>query len=161
MTARYGIYVGAVKQLSPPQQVDSAYTRTFDEILVRDVITFAAAPIADTVEAISNLGWESVLDPGQCVAYWGAMGAATTFTFGDVTFPAAFDTGVAVSAAGKASLLSVITPANYYQPLWQQLGYATLAAAKLVAAAATLKFTLAGGAFTGSLAWRLVGARRI
>ena len=65
------------------------------------------------------------------------------------------------SAGQTASGLPAVSIANYYQPLWAQLGYASLAAAKLVGLQCELLFTLAGAAATGVLTWRFAGRRKI
>lgn len=159
MTKRYGILVGAVKQLAPMRPVDNAFENNGD-VIVRDVITLAAAPIADTI-SLGIMGWESVLDPADCDMNWDALGAGVTLSVGDVTFPAALAAATAANAAGSLKPLKTITNANFYQPLWSLLGYATLAAAKLVGNQCELLATIAGGAATGVVNWQFKGVRRI
>jgi hypothetical protein len=162
MTKLYGSLVGAIKQISPMQPVDNAYERNNDAILVRDTITLAAAAAATTIQAIVGLGWESVLHPPGCYVANGALGAGVTISLGDVTYPAALAAATAVNAAGTTlSGLPAVTIGNYWQPLWQQLGYASLTAAKAVGPQAELLFTIAGAAATGILTWQLSGVRRI
>lgn len=163
MATIYGSLVGTPKQNTPFTAVDQAYERCFDEVLVRDTIVLNATANGTLIQAIAGLGWESVLEPNGCKAFWGVLGAGVTLSFGDVTFPTALDNAVDVHAAGNALLMSAVAITKYYQPLWQILGYATLAAAQAVAQQCTLIFTL-GGANTAagnqSVVWRLSGARR-
>ena len=160
MTKRYGSLVGTPKQAAPVVLVDQAFERNSLEILVRDTITLAAAPIADTIQ-VAVLGWESVLDPYECFISNAALGASTTLSLGDVTYPAALDAAYSTVAAAQKQVLSAVTIGNYGQPLWSLLGYASLAAAKLVGAQCELLLTIAGGAATGVVTWRLAGVRRI
>lgn len=163
MAEHYGTFVGAVKQLAPVQPVDNAFERVKDEVIVRDLFTNAAATAQnDTIQVAVNLGWETILDPDGCKAHWTAGGAGCTLSLGDATHPTALDNAVDISAAGSANLLSAITKPNYYLPLWQALGYATLAAAKAVALQCELIFTIGGAVFAaGTITWKLVGVRRI
>ena len=164
VVTHYGALVGTPKQASPMTPVDSAYERSFDEVIVRDTFVCNATPQNDLIEAVQNLGWESVLSPSGCKAYWGALGTSVTFSLGDVTYPAGLDSAVAAATAGSATLLSAIAIANYYKPLWQLLGYASLAAAQAVGKQCTLFFTIGGAATAGSnqsFTWELKGARRL
>lgn len=161
MTKRYGSLVGSVKQNVPFRPVDSAFENGKDMILVRDTILLAAAPIADTI-SLGVFGWESVLDPVGCDVYFDALGAASTLSVGDVTYPAALAAATDThTAAGSMKALKTITIGNWFQPLWQQLGYASLAAAKAVGNQCELLATIAGGAATGNVTWQFKGARRI
>lgn len=161
MTKHYGALVGTPKQSSPIIPVDNAYERVFDETIVRDLFTNAAATNnADTLQ-VAVLGWDSVLDPDECKAHWTAGGAGCTLSFGDAAHPTALDNAVDIHLAGSAALLSAITIPNYFQPLWQLLGYATLAAAQAVSTQCELLFTIGGANFAaGTLTWRLRGVRR-
>lgn len=160
MTKRYGALVGAVKNLIPMRPVDAAYENTKDSILVRDVVTLAAAPIADVV-SLGFFGWEDVLDVNSSDINFDAMGAASTLSVGDVSFPAALAAATATSAAGTLKACKTVTNANAWKPLWAQLGYATLAAAQLIGSNCELLGTIAGGAMTGSMSWQFKGQKRI
>lgn len=160
MTKRYGSLVGAVKQLVPMRPVDTAFENGKDMILVRDTVLLAAAPIADTIQ-LAIVGWETVIDPVTSDIYFDALGAGTTLSVGDVTYPAALGAATATNAAGSMKALKTITIGNWFQPVWQQLGYASLAAAKLVGNQCELLGTIAGGAATGNVSWQFKGARRI
>lgn len=160
MTKRYGSLVGTPKQAAPIVLVDMAYERVNLEVLVRDTITLAAAPIADTIQ-VCVLGWESVLSPYDCFISNGALGASTTISFGDVTYPAALDAAFSTVAAAQKQALSAVAIGSYFLPLWQTLGYASLAAAKAVGSQCELLFTIGGGAATGVITWEMAGVRRI
>lgn len=165
MAKIYGIYVGTPKQASPFTPVDDCYERSYDEIIVRDTIVLNTTVNGTIIQAARDVGWDTVLDPG-CKFYNDALGAAVTLSFGVAGFTTALDNAVDVhlaTAIGGVGLLSAISFGNYYQPLWQMVGYASLAAAQLVSPQAELIFTL-GGANTAaanrSLTWKLIGARR-
>ena len=161
MTKRYGSLVGALKQLVPIKPIPMALENSTDRILARDTILLAAAPIADTI-SLGFFGWESVLDPTSCDLYFDALGANSTVSVGDVTNPAALAAATDThTAAGSLKMLKTITIGNWFQPLWQQLGYATLAAAKLVGTNCELLATIAGGAATGNVSWQIKGSVRI
>jgi hypothetical protein len=162
MTKHYGTFVGTPKQSSPPTPVDMGYERSFDETIVRDVYTNAGATaFTDTISA-AIVGWDTLLDYDDCRAHWTAGGAGCTLSFGSAGFPNALDNAVDIHLAGAASLGSAITVPNYWRPVWQDLGYATLAAAKLVANQCELIFTINTANFAaGSLTWRLKGSRRL
>jgi hypothetical protein len=161
MTKRYGALVGAVTQQVPAVPVDMAFKDTSDHILVRDQILLAAAPIADTI-SLGIFGWETVLDPVACDVYFDALGANSTLSIGDVNYPAALAAATDThTAAGSVKALKTITIGNWFQPLWQQLGYASLAAARLVETQCELLATIAGGAATGNVVWQFKGQKRI
>lgn len=161
MTKRYGSLVGAVKQLVPMQPVDSAFENTKDKVLVRDLITLAAAPAADTIQ-LGVFGWETMFDPLESALYFDSLGANTTISIGDATAPTALvnaqDTH---TAAGSVTPFKPASLANWYQPLWQALGYASLAAARLVGNKCELLLTINTAAATGNLAWQFRGQGRI
>lgn len=161
MAKQYGVYVGTPKQASPMRPVDAAYENCDAAILVRDKVEVAAAA-ADTVQ-LAVLGWETILDPFECVFACDDLGAGGTIKIGDVTYPAAFANAVDTDAAalGRTTMLSAVDINNYYKPLWEMLGYATLAAAKLVGAQCELLLTRNTTAGAGTLVWQMKGQRRI
>lgn len=161
MTKRFGALVGAVKQLSPMRPVDAAYENCKEQVLVRDQIELAAAPAADTVQ-LAVLGWETVIDPYQSDFSFDALGANTTVSIGDVTYPTALVNALDThTAAGTSKVVKAPDIDAYFQPLWQMLGYATLAAAKLIGNQCELLLTINTAAATGGIVWQIKGARRI
>jgi hypothetical protein len=162
MAEHYGTFVGTPKQSSPINPVDNAYERIADQILVRDVYTNAGATAQNDTIQCAVLGWETIIDPDGSKVHFTAGGAGCTLSLGDATHATALDNAVDIHAAGSANLLSAITVPNYYLPLWQLLGYASLAAAKAVAKQCELLFTIGGANFAaGTITWKLVGIRRI
>ena len=159
MTKRYGSLVGTPLNATPALVVDKAFSRTQLGVLVRDTITLAAAPIADTI-SLGVFGWETVLDQYDCFLSNAALGASTTLSIGDVTYPAALDAAFSTSSAAQKTLCSAVTIGNYFQPLWSLLGYATLAAAQAVGLQCELLATIGGAAATGVVTWRFTGERR-
>lgn len=161
MTKRYGSLVGALKQLVPIKPIPMALELSTDRCIVRDTILLAAAPIADTI-SLGLIGWETVLDPVACDLYFDALGAASTLSIGDVTYPAALAAATDThTAAGTMKVMKSVTIGSYFLPLWQQLGYATLAAAQAVGSKCELLATIAGGAATGNVTWQIKGSLRI
>lgn len=161
MAKQYGSLVGAVHQLSPFRPADMGFEHVHDEILVRDTVELAAAA-ADTVQ-LCVLGWESVLNPSGCVFWCDDLGAGGTISIGDVTYPAAMALTVNTDTAalGSTSMMSAIDIANYFKPVWQMLGYATLAAAKLIGNQAEILLTRNAAAGAGTISWQMTGQRRI
>lgn len=162
MAKFYGSLVGAPGQLNPPRLADMGFGHVRDEILVRDTIELAAIAAADTV-SLCVLGWESVLDPPGCIFFCDDLGTGGTVSIGDVTYPAALAATVNTDSAalGSTNMCSAVDIANYFKPLWQMLGYATLAAAKLVGAQCELLMTRNAAPATGTVTWQLKGQRRI
>lgn len=161
MAKHLGAFVGTPRASAPLTPVDAAYERVMDETIVRDIWTNAAATAQnDTIQA-AVVGWDTVIDWDNSVVHFTAGGAGCTLSLGDATHPTALDNAVAINAAGKANLGSAVTVPNSYLPLWQQLGYASLAAAKAVALQCELLFTIGGAVFAaGSIAFQLQGVRR-
>ena len=162
MAIHYGQYVGTVKQTSPFQPVDNFFERCANEVLGRDVYTNAGVTAdGDTIELVEQLGWETILDPDECWLWNTAGGAGCTLSIGDAANPAVLANAISIAAAspvGGEKMLQAVGVASFYQPLWQLLGYASLAAAKQVASNAQLIATIGGAAFAaGSIAWKLEG----
>lgn len=161
MTTRYGSLIGTKKQASPPQPVPALYENGKDQIIARDTVLLAAAPIADVIELVHNLPWESVLSPNSTL-WFDNLGANTTLSIGDATHPAALAAATDThTAAGSMLVTKTLTIQNYFAPLWQALGYASLAAAKATAGSCQLIATIAGGAATGNVTWQISGQRRL
>lgn len=161
MAEHYGTFVGTPKQTSPMVPVEAAYERVMDETIVRDLFTNAGATAQNDTLQAAIVGWDTILDPDECKAHWTAGGAGCTLSFGVAGHTTSLDNAVDIHAAGSANLLSAVTLPNYFLPLWQLCGYATLAAAKAVSAQAELIFTIGGAVFAaGTIAWRLRGVRR-
>jgi hypothetical protein len=159
MTKRYGSLVGAVKQLATFRPTDMAYEKTTDHVLVRDTILLAAAAIADTI-SLGFFGWETMLNPKGDI-WFDALGASTTLSVGDVTHNAALAAATSTAAAGSFNVSKTITIDKYFQPLWQQLGYADLKTAQAVGQNCELLATIAGAAATGNVTWQFTGQPRI
>lgn len=160
MTLRLGSLVGALLAGVPSVSVPATRYNGTDHVLIRDTVELAAAPIADTVEMHHALPWETVLSPSGCTIYFDGLGANVTLSIGDAAHPAALAVATAANAAGSFNMMKTVDIADYYKPLWQQLGYASLAAAKAVAPACQLLATIAGAAATGTVTWAMHGQKR-
>lgn len=161
MADLYGALVGTPSQATPITPADAAYAGSKDQVIVRDRIELVAAAAAATIRG-AVVGWETVLDPYASHFSFDDLGVGNTLSFGNVTYPNALCNAQDVAtAAGSASLLKSVDIANYYKPLWEQLGYATLAAAKLIGDQCELLFTVNSAAATGTLVWQIKGAKRI
>jgi|GEM_PF-3505172 len=162
MTKRYGSFRGARLQAVPPLPPIGALGGSFEKRLAFDSFEAAASPaiaVGDKIW-IGNISLEARLDPAS-MYYYDALGASTTLSVGDEANPAALAAAASTSSAGSRSLVASVDIADYPKPLWQQLGYASLDAAK---AAQPLKngyvdlyFTVGGAAIVGTLTWQLRG----
>lgn len=160
MAKHFGVLVGAIKQLAQMRPVDKAYEKTTDSILVRDYFTCAATPFTDTIQ-LGIFGWETVINPNGDI-WFDALGANTTLSVGDVTHPTALVNAVDThTAAGSVKISKALTLDLYFAPLWQALGYATLAAAQAVGAQCELLATINTANATGKVAWQLSGQPRV
>ena len=160
MAKHLGVLVGAIKAAVPFQPVDAAFENTKDTVLVRDYTVLAAAPAADTV-SLGFFGWESIVDPVGSDVFYDNLGAGTTLSVGDVTHTTALLNAQATSAAGSSKVGQTNAKTLWYAPLWQALGYASLAAAQAVGSNCELLATIGGAAATGNLLWSLKGQKRI
>lgn len=160
MAKQYGALVGAPRQLVPPRMSAFGLDRAKNEVIVRDTVLLAAAA-ADTVR-LAVLGWESILDPNGCHFWSDDLGTGGTVSIGDVTYPNALANAVNTDSAalGATSMLTALSIANYFKPLWAQLGYATLAAALLVGDRCELLLTRNTAAGAGNISWQMKGSRR-
>ncbi|TCS14547.1 hypothetical protein [Caulobacter sp. BK020] len=159
MTKYYGSLVGTPKQAVPPALIPNVLADNKDWVLVRDTIELAASA-TDTVQA-ALLPWETVLNPYASDISFDDLGTGTTLSLGNVTYPTALISATDVAtAAGTAKAMKSVDIANYFKPLWQTLGYATLAAAQAVSAQCELLFTINTAGATGTLTWQLVGIKR-
>lgn len=158
MATFYGSLVGTPKRATPASPIPSFLENSTDSILVRDTIELAAAA-TDLVQA-AKLPWETVLGAAGTV-YFDDLGASTTLSLGDITYPNALINAQDVAtAAGSCSALKSVDVANYFKPLWQMLGYASLTAAQAIGAQCELLFKINTAAATGTLTWQLSGAKR-
>ncbi|PIB96511.1 hypothetical protein [Caulobacter sp. X] len=159
MTKYYGSLVGTPKRATPPALISYALENSSDKILVRDTIELAAAAATDTVSLVF-LPWETVLAPSSAF-YFDDLGTGTTLSIGDVTYPTALCNAQDVAtAAGSALVMKSVDIANYFKPLWQMLGYASLAAAQAVGSRCELLATVGAAAATGTLTWQIAGTPR-
>lgn len=159
MTTYYGALVGTPRNATPPQPIPQIYKGSDDVVLVRDRIELNA--VAASVVELALLPWNTIIDPYNSDFSFDDLGAgAVTFSIGDVTYPTAFCNATDVNAAaGTAKVMKSVDIANYFKPLWQVLGYATLAAAKLVAAQCTLIGTVNAATGAGTLVWQIRGKK--
>lgn len=162
MTTYYGSQVGTPKQASRPTMIPATNENGTDHLLCLDTIELAAAAAASRVE-IAVLPWETVISPSS--RFWfDDLGATQTFDIGDITYPTGLvsgqDTATAASGADGIAFLKSVDIASYGQPLWQMLGYATLAAAQLIGAQCQLLGRVNTAAATGTVTWRIVGQAR-
>lgn len=158
MAKFYGSLVGTPKRATPPALVPYVLENSSDKVLVRDTIELAAAA-ADQVQLV-KLPWETVLSPNSTF-YFDDLGTGCTLSIGDVTYPNALCNAQDVAAAaGSALVMKSVDIANYFKPLWQMLGYASLAAAQAVGSQCELIATVNSQAAAGTLTWQIVGNPR-
>lgn len=157
MTKHIGAYatlaLAASTGLTGEGRVNSPVRR-----LSHDYVTVDAAQ-NDTI-SLGFFDWDTLLDPELSVVEFTDLGTSVTMDIGDVTDPDALVAAQDVAAAaGTCNLLKSVTIANRRKPLWEMLGYATLAAAKLVGARAELLATLeAADPASGTIGWTIYGS---
>lgn len=126
--------------------------------LAHDVYTGDLAQ--DDTVSLGKFDWDTILDPTLSIVEFSDFGTSVTLDIGDVTYPAALCDGQDIAtAAGTANPLKTVSIADRRKPLWQMLGYATLAAAKAVGARCELlaSFKDANPA-SGTLGWTIYGS---
>ena len=159
MANQFGSLVGAVlSALQSTPLVSIALKGGTDTAFIRDTCEVAAAA-ADTV-TLGKLDWESLINPVTSVFWFDDLGTGNTVSVGDASFPNALCNAQDTStAAGSALILKSVDIANYFKPLWQQLGHATLAAAKLTGKQCTLLAKVNAAAGAGTLTWQIMGRK--
>lgn len=129
-----------------------------DQVLIRDTIELSAAA-ADTV-SLGSFDWDTVINPLNSTFWFDDLGTGNTVSIGDITYPNALcNAQDTATAAGSALVLKSVDIANYFKPLWAQLGYASLAAARAVGARCELLAKVNSAAAAGTLTWQIVGRR--
>lgn len=126
--------------------------------LAHDVVTADAAQ-NDTV-SLGSFDWDTILDPDLSIVEFTDFGTSVTLDIGDVTYPLALlDSQDIATAAGTVNPLKSVTIANRRKPLWSMLGYASLAAARLIGARCELlaKF-MDANPDSGTLGWTIYGS---
>lgn len=159
MAKFFGSLIGSI--ISAAQSVplvSVAYAGGEDRVLARDTIELAAAA-ADTV-SLGNFDWETILNPVTSVFWFDDLGTGNTVSVGDIGFPNALCNAQDTStAAGSALIMKSVDIANYWKPLWQVLGYASLAAAKAVGKQCELLAKVNSAAATNTLTWQICGRK--
>lgn len=126
--------------------------------LAHDYVTVDAAE-NDTV-TLGQVDWDTVIDDVLSTIEFSDLGTSVTLDIGDVTYPAALMDGQDVAtAAGSALICKSVAIGNRKKPLWGMLGYASLAAAKLIGARCTLLASIKdANPASGTLAWSIYGS---
>lgn len=126
--------------------------------LAHDVVTADAAQ-NDTIQ-LGFFEWDALLDPELSVVEFTDLGTSVTMDIGDVTYPDALCAAQDVAtAAGTCNPLKSVTIANRRKPLWEMLGYATIAAAKAIGPRCELLATLEGAnPASGTVGWTIYGS---
>lgn len=138
--------------------VSPAYKGGGDQVLIRDTVEVAAA--ANDFISLGKVSWESVINPHTSKFYFDDLGTGCTLSIGDVTYATALCSAQDVAtAAGSADVMKSVDIANYFKPLWQVLGYASLAAAKLIGSRCELLAKVNTAAAAGTLSWQIMGRK--
>lgn len=157
MTMRFGSLVGIAYSgvNATPKQTSSAHENGTDHILIRDQIELAAAAINDTIW-LGKFPSNTVLDPAGCTGWFDDLGTSVTLDVGGANDPDGLTAAQDVAtAAGSFNLLKSVDIANYFKPIWAQLGYAADPGGVL-----DLYATVKGGAATGTFAFQIKGQAR-
>ncbi len=157
MTMRYGSLVGIAYSGASAVALatSSAHEKGTDHILIRDRVELAAAPANDTIW-LGKFPSNTVLDPDGCIAWFDDLGVGITMDVGDSSIVDGLTDGQDVAAAaGSFNLMKTVDIADYFKPLWQQLGYAADPGGFI-----TLYATILGAAATGTFSWQMKGQAR-
>lgn len=157
MTMRYGSLVGhaysGASAVATP--TSSAHENGTDHIIARDTIELAAAPANDTI-FLARVPSNTVLDPDECRVWFDDLGTSVTMDVGDSSNVDGLADGVDVAtAAGSFNLMVTVNIADFFKPVWQQLGYAADPGGYL-----DLYATILGAAATGTVSWQIKGQAR-
>lgn len=161
MAKQYGLYVDTLLRAAPPKQAPAARAGGHISQLRLDTAELVAAAAADIV-SLGFYKWETLLSPDSKV-YYDALGTGVTLKIGDATDDDKLAVAAAASSAGSRSLIASIAIENYGKPLWDMLGYASLAAAKAVnSAGCELLLTVAAVSTTadGTVTWDIKGIEK-
>lgn len=140
---------------SAAKPVGFGLEKATNHVLIRDTIELAAAAINDTI-FMGKYPSNTILDPDACKVWFDDLGTSVTLDIGDVNDPDGLVAAQDVAtAAGSASAMKTVDIANYFKPLWAQLGYA-----KDPGGLIELYATIKGAAATGTLSWQLKGSPR-
>lgn len=158
MTIRYGSLVGVAYSgaSATPKATSPAHERGKDQVLIRDTIELSAAPANDLIW-LGKFPSNTVLNPLGCKAWFDDLGTGITLDVGEGTthIDALTDGQDVATAAGSFELLKSVDIANYFKPLWAQLGYSADPGGHLQLFAKIL-----GGAATGTFTWQIIGQTR-
>lgn len=156
MVKYLGSKVGTPRAATPPSLVSPSLANSKDSVIVRDTIELSA--VATSTVSMGYMPWETVLDPFGSDFSFDDLGTSVTFSIGDVTYPTALCSATDVAtAAGTAKVCKSLDIANYFKPLWETLGYATLAAAQAIGSQCELLGTVNTATATGTLSWQIKG----
>lgn len=138
-----------------PKPVGFGLEKATNHILIRDTVELAAAAINDTIY-MGKFPSNTILDPDASKVWFDDLGTSVTLDIGDVNDPDGLCAGQDVAAAaGSANVMKSVDIANYFKPLWAQLGYA-----KDPGGLIELYGTIKGAAATGTLTFQLKGSPR-
>lgn len=151
-----GLYLGVALSALSAGLVRSVYSGAELQNLVSDTAELSATPVSDVI-SLGVFSVDARIHPDSLI-YTDALGASTTLSIGDATYPAALAAAASTASAGNRSVIASVNIADYFKPLWQQLGYASRQAA--VAANSQgieLLATIGGAAATGTVTWLIKG----
>lgn len=125
-------------------------------LVVSDTVTLAAAQINDIIN-LGSVHYKSRIDKLSTLAY-ANLGASTTLKVGRPGSDAVLSAAAATTSAGERSLISAVTIDKRASPAWEQLGYASEAAALAAYSDGMIPLiaTLGGGAGTGIVQWDII-----
>lgn len=140
----------AASKTPPARLTDKPLT-----LVVSDTITLAAAAIADTI-TLGKVYYRSSITRLSTIAN-AALGSSTTLSVGSFASAASLAAAAATSSAGERSLCASVTLDKRSSPAWEQLGYASEAAALAAYSDGMLPIiaTVGGAAATGIVAWEI------
>ena len=158
MTDFYGDLVGSkVNTLQSTPLIPSALRGGQDHVLIRDRIALAASAAQNDRVLLAKLRSDTIINPVQSIIWFDDFGTSVTMDVGSTATENALVAAQDVAtAAGSCSFLKSVDIANYWKPLWEQLGLASDPGGYIEIFA---KFE-AANPDAGDLAWQIVGQPR-
>lgn len=153
MTTSYGALVGAViLAANSVPLVSAAYRGGRDQVLIRD--RFEGDLAQNDLLSLGKIAADAIINPINSIIWFDDLGTSVTMDIGDATDEDALVAAQDVAAAaGSCSILKSVDIANYWKPLWEQLGMASNPGGEIELFA---KFEAANPA-TGSISWQIIG----
>jgi hypothetical protein len=129
-----------------------------DQVFVRDTIELATAFAQNDRVFLGAIPSDAIINPLTSTVWFDDLGASITMDIGSTAAENALCAAQDVAtAAGSCSVVRSLDVANYWRPLWQNLGLSADPGGTI-----DLWAKLEGGdPGTGTMTWQIAGQRRL